>query len=150
MPALLKVWKCTSPYGALEQQIYKPDGVFFQGRPCIFHQDNAKAHTAAITAAWLCRRRVQELTYLQSRHFTNCKHLAHDEIRKTASSIQDCWVPKVLHQTTCKGCYMMASTIFHSCHFKLVFRKGLWFGLKTHSVKGTNNGHLAIFQPFLS
>ncbi len=35
----------------------------FQGRPCVFQQDNAKQHTAAITTAWLSRRRVQMLNW---------------------------------------------------------------------------------------
>ena len=35
----------------------------FQGRPFIFQQDNAKPHTAAITTAWLRRRRVRVLNW---------------------------------------------------------------------------------------
>ncbi len=34
----------------------------FQGRPCVFQQDNEKRHTAAITTAWL-RRRVRVLNW---------------------------------------------------------------------------------------
>ncbi len=35
----------------------------FQGRPCVFQQDTAKPHTAAITTAWLRSRRVQVLNW---------------------------------------------------------------------------------------
>ncbi len=35
----------------------------FQGRPCVFQQDNAKPHTAAITTAWLRSRRVRVLNW---------------------------------------------------------------------------------------
>ncbi len=35
----------------------------FQGRPCVFQQDNAKPHTAAITTAWLGSRRVRVLNW---------------------------------------------------------------------------------------
>ncbi len=35
----------------------------FQGRPCVFQQDNAKPHTATITTAWLCSRRVRLLNW---------------------------------------------------------------------------------------
>ncbi len=31
----------------------------FQGRPCIFQQDNAKPHSAHITKSWLRRKRVR-------------------------------------------------------------------------------------------
>ncbi len=35
----------------------------FQGRPCVFQQDNPKPHTAAITTAWLRSRRVRVLNW---------------------------------------------------------------------------------------
>ncbi len=35
----------------------------FQGKPCVFQQDNAKPHIAAITTAWLHSRRVQVLNW---------------------------------------------------------------------------------------
>ncbi len=35
----------------------------FQGRPCIFQQDNAKPHSAHITKSWLRRKRVQVLDW---------------------------------------------------------------------------------------
>ncbi len=35
----------------------------YQGRPCVFQQDNAKPHTAAITTAWLRSRRVRVLNW---------------------------------------------------------------------------------------
>ncbi len=31
--------------------------------PCVFQQDNAKPHTAVITTAWLCSRRVRVLNW---------------------------------------------------------------------------------------
>jgi len=35
----------------------------FHGRPCVFQQDNAKQHTAAIKTAWLRSRRVRVLNW---------------------------------------------------------------------------------------
>ncbi len=35
----------------------------FQGRPCIFQQDNAKPHSAHITKSWLRRKRVRVLDW---------------------------------------------------------------------------------------
>ncbi len=70
-PASLMVWGCISAYGmgrlhvlegtmnaeryikVLEQHIFPSRQRLFQGRPCVFQHDNAKPHTAAITAAWL-------------------------------------------------------------------------------------------------
>ncbi len=48
---------------ALEQHILPSRGHLFQGRPCVFQQDNAKPHTAAITTAWLHGRRVRVLNW---------------------------------------------------------------------------------------
>ncbi len=63
------VWGCISAYGVgslhvleltmnseryikvLEQHILPSRRHLFQGRPCVFQQDNAKPHTAAITTA---------------------------------------------------------------------------------------------------
>ncbi len=71
-PASLMVWGCISAYGmcslhvlegtmnaeryikVLEQHMLPSRLRLFQGRPCVFQQDNAKPHTAAITTAWLC------------------------------------------------------------------------------------------------
>ncbi len=68
-PASLLVWGCISAYGmgslhvlegtmnaeryikVLEQHMLPSRRRLFQGRPCVFHQDNAKPHTAAITTA---------------------------------------------------------------------------------------------------
>ncbi len=78
-PASLMVWGCISAYSkgrlhvlegtmnaesyikVLEQHMLHPRQHIFQGRPCVFQQDNAKPHTAALTTAWLCSRRVQVL-----------------------------------------------------------------------------------------
>ncbi len=46
----------------LEQHMLPSRWRLFQGRPCVFQQDNAKPHTAAITTAWL-RRRVRVLNW---------------------------------------------------------------------------------------
>ncbi len=42
----------------LEQHMLPSRRRLFQGRSCVFQQDNAKPHTAAITTAWLRTRRV--------------------------------------------------------------------------------------------
>ena len=80
-PASLMVWGCISAYGmgslhvlegtmnaeryikVLEQHMLPSRRRLFQGRPCVFQQDNAKPHTAAITTAWLRRRRVRGLNW---------------------------------------------------------------------------------------
>ncbi len=76
-PASLMVWGCISAYGlgslhvlegtmnaeryikVLEQHVLPPRWRLFQGRPCVFQQDNSKPHTAAITTAWLRSIRVR-------------------------------------------------------------------------------------------
>ncbi len=80
-PASLMVWGCISAYGmgslhvlegtmsaeryikVLEQHMLPSRRRLFQGRPCVFQQDNAKPHTAAITTAWLRSRRVRVLNW---------------------------------------------------------------------------------------
>ncbi len=80
-PASLKVWGCISAYGmgslyvlegtmnaeryikVLEQHMLPSRWHLFQGRPCVFQQDNATPHTAAITTAWLRSRRVWVLNW---------------------------------------------------------------------------------------
>ncbi len=80
-PASLMVWGCISAYGmgslhvlegtmnagwyikVLEQHMLPSRRRLFQGRPCVFQQDNAKPHTAAITTAWLRSRRVWVLNW---------------------------------------------------------------------------------------
>ncbi len=47
----------------LEQHMLPSRQCIFQGRSCVFHQDNAKPHTAAITTAWLHSRRVWVLNW---------------------------------------------------------------------------------------
>ncbi len=81
LPASLMVWGCISAYGmgglhvlegtknaeryikVLEQHMLPSRWHLFQGRPCIFQQDNAKPHTAAITTSWLRSRRVRVLNW---------------------------------------------------------------------------------------
>ncbi len=80
-PASLMVWVCISAYSmgslhdledtmnaerykkVLEQHMLPSRRRLFQGRPCVFQQDNAKPHTAAITTAWLRSRRVRVLNW---------------------------------------------------------------------------------------
>ncbi len=75
------VWGCISAYGmgslhvlegimnaeryikVLEQHMLPSRWRLFQGRPCVFQQDNAKPHTTAITTAWLRSRRVWVLNW---------------------------------------------------------------------------------------
>ncbi len=47
----------------LEQHMLPSRWHLFQGRPCVFQQDNAKPHTAAIITAWLHSRRVRVLNW---------------------------------------------------------------------------------------
>ncbi len=37
----------------LEQHMLPSRRCLFQGKPCVFQQDNTKPHTAVITTAWL-------------------------------------------------------------------------------------------------
>ncbi len=56
-------YECWKVYKVLEQYMLPSRWRLFQGRPCIFQQDNAKPHTAAITTAWLHSRRVRVLNW---------------------------------------------------------------------------------------
>ncbi len=47
----------------LEQHMLPSRRRLFQGITCVFQQDNAKPHTAAITTAWLRSRRVWVLNW---------------------------------------------------------------------------------------
>ncbi len=69
-PASLMVWGCISAYsmGSLhvlegtmnaERYIKVLEQHMLPSRGRVFQQDNAKPHTAAITTAWLCSRRVR-------------------------------------------------------------------------------------------
>uniref|UniRef100_A0A8C1C7B0 Tc1-like transposase DDE domain-containing protein n=1 Tax=Cyprinus carpio carpio TaxID=630221 RepID=A0A8C1C7B0_CYPCA len=80
-PASLMVWGCMSACGmgslhiwkgtinaeryiqVLEQHMLPSRRRLFQGRPCIFQQDNARSHTASITTSWLCTRRIRVLKW---------------------------------------------------------------------------------------
>ncbi len=71
-PSSLMVWRCISAYimgslhvleGTMNAERYikvleQQRQHLFQRRPCVFQQDNAKPHTAAITTAWLHSRRL--------------------------------------------------------------------------------------------
>ncbi len=97
-PASLMVWGCISAYGmgrlhvlegtvkaeryikVLEQHMLPSRWCLFQGRPCVFQQDNAKPHNSAIKTAWLRSRRIElgaELACPQSRSLNYREHLAH-------------------------------------------------------------------------
>ncbi len=63
-PASLMVWGCISTYGmgslhvledTMNAEKYKKilEQHMLPSRRCVFQQENAKPHTAAITAAWL-------------------------------------------------------------------------------------------------
>jgi len=54
----------------LEQHILPSRRCIFQRGPCVFLQEHAKPHTAAITTAWLPKSPGAELACLQSRSFT--------------------------------------------------------------------------------
>ncbi len=74
------VWGCISAYGmgslhglvgtmnaeryrnVLEQHMLPSRRRLFQGKPCVFQQENAKPH-AAITTAWLHIKRVRVLKW---------------------------------------------------------------------------------------
>ncbi|MBN3294693.1 TCB1 transposase, partial [Polypterus senegalus] len=80
-PASLMVWGCMSACGmgslhvwkgtinaekyiqVLEQHMLPSRRHLFQGRPCIFQQDNARPHSASITTSWLRRRRIRVLKW---------------------------------------------------------------------------------------
>ncbi len=99
-PASLMVWGCISAYGmgslhvledtvnaeryikVLEQHMLPSRWCLFQGRSCVFQQDNVKPHTAAITTAWLHSRRV----CLQSRSFTYREHLQLHYMKNTSKT----------------------------------------------------------------
>ncbi len=76
-PGSVMVWGCVSALGKgnlhfcdgtinaekyieiLEHNMLPSRRHLFQGRPCIFQQDNAKPHSAHITKSWLRRKRVR-------------------------------------------------------------------------------------------
>ncbi len=73
-PASLMVWRCISAYGmgslhdlegTMNAERYKKvlEQHMLPSRRRVFQQNNAKPHTAAITTAWLCSRRVWVLNW---------------------------------------------------------------------------------------
>ncbi len=73
-PASLMVWGCISAHSMsslhvlegtvnAERYIKVLEQHMLPSRWCVFQQDNAKPHTAAITTAWLCSRRVRVLNW---------------------------------------------------------------------------------------
>ncbi len=57
------LWNAERYIKVLDQHVLPSKWRLFQGGPCVFQQDNAKPHTAAITTAWLRRRRVRVLNF---------------------------------------------------------------------------------------
>ncbi len=47
----------------IEQHMLPSGRRLYQGRPCVFQQDNAKPHTAAIATAWLHSIRLRVLNW---------------------------------------------------------------------------------------
>uniref|UniRef100_A0A9J7WZK0 Tc1-like transposase DDE domain-containing protein n=1 Tax=Cyprinus carpio carpio TaxID=630221 RepID=A0A9J7WZK0_CYPCA len=80
-PGSVMVWGCVSALGKgnlhfcegtinaekyieiLEHNMLPSRRHLFQGRPCIFQQDNAKPHSAHITKSWLRRKRLRVLDW---------------------------------------------------------------------------------------
>ncbi len=73
-PASLMVWGCISAYGMgslhvlegtmnAERYIKVLEQHTLSSRRCALQQENAKLHTAAITTAWHCSRRVRVLNW---------------------------------------------------------------------------------------
>ncbi len=57
-------YECWKVYiKVLEQHMLPSRWRLFQGNPCVFQQDNANLHIAAITTAWLHSRRVRVLNW---------------------------------------------------------------------------------------
>ncbi len=57
-------YECLKVYiKVIEQHMLSSRWRLFQGSPCVFKQDNAKPHTAAITTAWLRSVRVRMLNW---------------------------------------------------------------------------------------
>ncbi len=87
-PASLMVWGGIRAYGMgsvhvlegtmnAERYIKVLEQHMLPSRWCVFQQDNAKPHSAAITTAWLRSRRVRCWIDQQYRSFTYREHLAH-------------------------------------------------------------------------
>ncbi len=96
-PGSVMVWGCVSAPGKgnlhfcdgtinaekyieiLEHNMLPSRRHLFQGRPCIFQQDNAKPHSAHITKSWLRRKEGTGtwLACLQSRLVSNRECVAH-------------------------------------------------------------------------
>ncbi len=65
----------------LEQHMLPSRRRLFQGRPCVFQQDNPKSHTTAITTAWLHSRRVRVLNWPYISPIGNIWHIVKQKIR---------------------------------------------------------------------
>ncbi len=56
-------YECWKVYKGFRATYAPLQTTLFQGRPCVFQQDNAKPHTAAIATAWLRSRRIRVLNW---------------------------------------------------------------------------------------
>ncbi len=112
-PGSVMVWGCVSALGKgnlhfcdgtinaekyieiLEHNMLPSRRHLFQGRPCIFQQDNAKPHSAHITKSWLRRKRVRVLDWacLQSRPVSNRECVAHFEAQNATTKTPYCCPP---------------------------------------------------------
>ncbi len=128
-PGSVMVWGCVSALGKgnlhfcdgtinaekyieiLEHNMLPSRRHLFQGRPCIFQQDNAKPHSAHITKSWLRRKRVRVLDWpaLQSRPVSNRECVAHFEAQNATTKTPYCCPPKT--------CLQKNGTKLHLKHF---------------------------------
>ncbi len=80
----------------LEQHMLPSRRRLFQGRPCVFQQDSAKPHTAAITTAWLRSRRVwvlNDLPAVQIFHLENIWCIIRQKNGKDDHKLFSSWKP---------------------------------------------------------
>ncbi len=86
----------------LEQHMLPSRWRLFQGRPCVFQQDYAKPHTAAITTTWLRNRRV--LNLYQARMGPNSNTKTPETHNLDAQSSSNCFEKK-------RRCYTMVNLL---------------------------------------
>ncbi len=111
-PGSVMVWGCVSALGKgnlhfcdgtinaekyieiLEHNMLPSRRHLFQGRPCIFQQDNAKPHSAHITKFWLRRKRVRVLDWPAcSPDLSPIENVAHFEAQNATTKTPYCCPP---------------------------------------------------------